>query len=366
MEKYIIYLTLVITISLLILVIVLLKRKTKDSFKYDQNEDLKIKYELSEQLADKIRNYNKEVLEDLSKFEDKIYNNLEQKIDKINSKVEEKLSDGYSKTNKTFEDIIERIAKIDEAQKKIDALSTNIVSLQGILNDKKSRGTFGEVQLKQILSSVFGDNNKKFYELQKTLSNGYVVDACVYTPEPLGMLSIDSKFPLENYQRLMDTSLKENEKEAIKKTFSNDVKKHIDAIKNKYIVTGQTADEAIMFLPAEAVFAYITAYFPEIISYSQKNRVWITGPTTIMATLTTIQIILKNSERDEFAKEIQKELDKLSEEFKRYQDRWDKFKKSFESVNSQIKDISTTSEKIGRRFDDIKQVKLESNVESLN
>ncbi|NLK64786.1 MAG: DNA recombination protein RmuC, partial [Tissierellia bacterium] len=151
-----------------------------------------------------------------------------QNLDRINLRVEERLNEGFEKTNKTFVSILERLSRIDEAQKKIDSLSTNIVSLQDVLTDKKSRGTFGEVQLNHILSVVFGEKNDKIYEIQKKLQNSMIADAVLYIPEPVGMLCIDSKFPLENYQRMIDVNNSEAERKQYSKDFKTNVKMHIN------------------------------------------------------------------------------------------------------------------------------------------
>ena len=140
------------------------------------------------------------------------------------------------------------------------------------------------------------------------------------------------------------------------KIFKADVRKHIDDISNKYIIHEETSDQALMFLPAEAIFAYINAYHPDLIAYSQKKRVWITSPTTLMSTLTTIQTIMTNMERDKYAKEIQNELIKLKLEFDRYRDRWDKLSGSIDRVSKEIKDINVTTQKITNRFDAISNV----------
>ena len=187
--------------------------------------------------------------------------------------------------------------------------------------------------------------------MQYTLPNGTIADSILFTPKPLGNIAIDSKFPLENFQRMMDKKLSKEERMNAEKLFISDMKKHIDAISNKYIIPNITADQAILFLPAEAIFAEINAYYPEIITYSYKKRVWITSPTTLISTLTTIQIIIKNIERDKHANVIHKELNMLGIEFKRYKDRWDKLYRSIETVSNDVKDIHTTTNKITKKFD---------------
>ena len=314
----------------------------------------KLENNVTRELGDFKTDISRNLNDDFNKQSERIDNRL----NVINDRVNERLDENFEKTNKTFNNVLEKLAKIDEAQKKIDSLSTDIVSLQGILTDKKSRGIFGEVNLTHILSSVFGDKNDKVYQLQYTFENGSIADAVLFAPEPLGLVAIDSKFPLENYRIMVDKNQDKLSREAASKLFKNDVKKHIDAIASKYIIPGVTSDQAIMFLPAEAIFAELNAYHDDIIEYAYKKRIWITSPTTLMSTLTTIEVIIKNQERDKYAKIIQEELQKLSIEFSRYKDRWDKLSRSIETVNKDVLDIHTTTEKISKRFDSINKVDI--------
>ena len=316
--------------------------------------------ELKEHLAKQIGENNEKMLKMYNDFSKELSEWLNKAIVELNEKVDAKLNEGFKKTNETFQGILERISKIDEAQKKIEQLSTNIISLQDILSDKKSRGCYGEVQLHTILASVFGDKNDKVYELQYTLPNNSIADSILRCPEPLGLVCIDSKFPLENYQRMMDKTISEIERDGYEKAFKLDVRKHIDAIASKYIIKDVTSDQAILFLPAEAIFAEINAYHPDLVTYAQKKRVWLTSPTTLIATLTTIEVILKNIERNKYTKVIQLELEKLSVEFARYRTRWDNLSKSIVKVNKEVEEINTTTEKITKRFDSINKVELET------
>ena len=299
------------------------------------------------------------VTEQLQRDFEKLNERMEVNLMRINDKVNERLDQSFNKTNETFQSILVRLAKIDEAQKKIESLSTDIVSLQTLLTDKKSRGTYGEVQLYQILASVFGEKNDRLYQTQYKVSNGTMVDAILFAPAPLGNLPIDSKFPLENYQRMMDRNLPDVERQIATKQFKQDVKKHIDDIAMKYITPEETSDQAILFLPAEAIFAEINAYHIDLIEYAQQRRVWLVSPTTLMSTLTTIQVILNNLERDRHALVIQQELNKLGDEFKRYKERWDKLSKHIDTVSKDVKEIHITTEKIGTRFDSISNVELD-------
>ena len=308
--------------------------------------------ELGEFQNDVSRNLN----EDINKLNERI----EARLNVINDRVNERLDENFEKTNKTFTSVLERLSKIDEAQKKIDSLSSDIVSLQSVLTDKKSRGIFGEVNLKHILSSVFGEGNDKVFRLQYSFENGTIADAVLFAPEPLGLVAIDSKFPLENYRIMVDKNYSNSERETAEKLFKSDVKKHIDAISSKYIIEGVTSNQAIMFLPAEAIFAELNAYHNDILEYAYKKRVWITSPTTLMSTLTTIQVIIKNIERDKYAKVIGEELSKLSVEFSRYRDRWDKLSKSIQTVSKDVEEIHTTTNKITKRFDSINKVEFDN------
>ena len=288
---------------------------------------------------------------------------MEKKLSQINDKVNERLDDNFAKTNKTFTNILERLSRIDEAQKKIDTLSTDIVSLQSILTDKKSRGIFGEINLKHILVSIFGERNDNVYRLQYTFPNTTIADAVIFAPEPLGTVAIDSKFPLEHYQKMVDKNLSPLERTAAEKEFKADVKKHIDAISSKYIILGITSDQAIMFLPAEALFAEINAYHSDLVEYAHRKRVWICSPTTLISTFTVIEVLLKNMERDKYTSIIHDELNKLGVEFSRYKDRWDKLSRSIETVNKDIENIHVTTDKITKRFDSISRVEIKNNNE---
>ena len=321
-------------------------------------------------LVDKINKLELNTIKELSRFRNdlseslnndfyKLENKVENRLILINDKVNERLDDNFNKTNKTFLNVLERLSKIDEAQKKIDNLSGDIISLQSILTDKKSRGIFGEVNLKHILVSVFGEHNDKIYKLQHTLPNNTIVDAMIFAPEPLGKVAIDSKFPLENYQLMVDKSNNITSRQTYEKQFKIDVKKHIDAISQKYIIPGMTSHQAIMFLPAEAIFAEINAYHNDLVEYAYKKNVWITSPTTLISTFTTIQVILKNMERDKYAKIVHEELTKLGIEFSRYKERWDKLSRSIETVSKDVENLNITSDKITKKFESISEVKLD-------
>ena len=308
---------------------------------------------------------NNQLIKNINENFEKLNQKMENRLDFMNTKVEERLSKGFEETTKTFGNVLERLSKIDEAQKKIEALSSNVVSLQDVLTDKKSRGIFGEVQLYQILASVFGEKNDKLYQKQYKLSNGTIVDSIIFTPEPLGNIAVDSKFPLENYRKMYNNELNQIERESARKDFVNDLKKHIDAISSKYIIKNETSEQAVLFLPAEAIFAEINAYHTDIIEYANKKNVRIASPTTLISVLTVIQVIMTNMERDKYASVIQQELEKLNIEFGRYQTRWNSLQKDIEKVSKDVKDITTTSNKISKRFTEISNVKFDKKSDNL-
>lgn len=346
----------IIIILLIVILVLIIFSLTKRINEVHITERLgKLETNVIKELGEFKNEININTHQDFEKLNDK----MEMRLRMINDRVNERLDENFEKTNKTFASVLERLSKIDEAQKKIDVLSSDIVSLQSVLTDKKTRGIFGEVNLKHILTSVFGENNKHIYKLQYTMSNNAIADCVIFAPEPLGIIAIDSKFPLENYQIMVDKNNSETIRIQAEKMFKIDMKKHIDAIANKYILPGETTDQAILFLPAEAIFAEVNAYHQDIIDYSYKKRVWITSPTTLISTLTTLQIIMKNMERDKYAQVIHQELRLLSDEFERYRTRWDKLYRSIETVSKDVKEIHTTTDKITRRFHSINQVEME-------
>ena len=349
------YLVVGLLVVIIILLIILLTRK-------NDNSDLIEKMNRTEiNVVKEIGDFKHDFYSDINKDFNGLNDRIERKLNLINQKVNEKLEDGFDKTNRTFTEVMNRLTRIDEAQKKIDGLGNEIVSLENILTDKKSRGIFGEVNLYHILSSIFGEKNDKIYQTQYTLSNTTIADAIVFGPEPLGTICIDSKFPLENYRRLVEKGLTQVEREARSKAFDADVKKHIDAIASKYIINGETTDQAIMFLPAEAIFAEINAYHPNIVKYAASKKVWITSPTTLMSLLTIIQSVLMGMERDKYTSVIHEELNKLGIEFGRYKERRDKLSRTIQTVNNDVENIHKTTEKITKRFDSINNVKIEDN-----
>jgi len=277
------------------------------------------------------------------------------RLELIGGKVNERLDEGFKKTNETFISVMARLATIDEAQKKIDGLTTNMVSLQELLGDKRSRGAFGEVQLEGLVRNIMPPQS---YEMQYTLPNGTRADCVLKLPEPTGMVAVDSKFPLENYRRMFDAA-SPAEKSAAEKQFRVDIKKHVDDIGDKYIIPEVTSDGAVMFVPAEAVFAEIHAHHPDVVDYAMQRRVWIVSPTTLMAVLNTARAVMKDVETRKQVHIIKDELGKLGKEFGRFDERMKKLADHIRQAHEDAQDVHTTSQKISKRFTSIEQVELE-------
>lgn len=368
METLVLILLITIIILLLLIVVLHLKGKKSEPISDSLNQftdrmDLRLKdslnaqHQLETRLLTQQIEYQETTYQTLKEHFKQSNTQMQESLVHINTRVTESLEKGFESSHKTFTDIITRLTKIDETQKKIDALSGEIVSLQDVLTDKKTRGIFGEVQLNQILSSIFGDKNDSMYQIQYSIGTNRV-DAVLFLPSPLGVLPIDSKFPLENYRRMID---KHNTPEGVQlaqRNFVIDCKKHINDINIKYIRPDQEIHQAMMFIPAEAIFATINGFYPEIVDYAQSRNVWLVSPTTLMSTLTTVQVVLKDLQQQKHAAEIKDHLRLLAIEFDRYQVRWDKLSSSIKSVSKNVDDISITSNKISQRFDAIQNVEV--------
>lgn len=360
----ILILVLVVLVLVAIGLLVLLLLKKPEIQKADNSElSEKILVSMAQQIGDFKENVaktlsisDKQMTDDFIKFSDKMIKSLNEQIDKINQRVDLRLGEGFEQTNKTFTDVVERLAKIDEAQKNLDKLSTDVMSLSDILSDKTARGAFGEVALSQIFEAIYGENKPDIYQPQATLSNGTRVDMLLHAPQPTGDICIDSKFPLENYRRKYDNTLSEFDRVAASKLFEVDVKKHIDDISRKYIIPNVTAEQAIMFIPAEAVFSDIHANHASLNDYGLKKGVLLASPTTLLAILSIVQIALKDIERTKYSQQIQRELNKLADEFKRYSSRWDKLKRTVETLSKSADELNITSTKITNRFKQISKV----------
>lgn len=307
-----------------------------------------IRQQLTDTLNNNTENLNQRVVQ--------LTETTEQRLKEISSQVEVRLSEGFAQTTATFTDIIKRLALIDEAQKRITELSSNVVSLQEVLADKRSRGAFGEVQLNALLYNVLPEAH---FALQYTLSNGKRADCVLFLPQPTGTIAIDAKFPLESYRRITDVHLPATERSAAEKQFRQDIRLHIHDVASKYIIPNETSDGAMLFIPAEAVFAEIHAHYYDVVEEAQKLRVWLVSPTTMMAILTTARAVLKDAATREQVHVIQKYLAELAKDFNRFQQRMQNLARHIEQAHGDIQEVKTSADKITNRFEKIEKVELE-------
>jgi len=297
----------------------------------------------------------------LSETTDKLNARIDQRLEQIAGKVNERLDEGFKKTNETFVNVMARLATIDEAQKKIETLTGSVVSLQELLGDKRSRGAFGEVQLEALVRNVLPP---AAFEMQYTLSSGARVDCVLKLPEPTGLVCVDSKFPLENYHRMLAPEGNDVERAAAQRQFRADVKKHVEDIARKYIIANETSDGAVMFVPAEAVFAEIHAHHAEVVDYANSRRVWIVSPTTLMAVLNTARAVLKDVETRKQIHVIKEALARLAVEFGRFDERLKDLARHIRLASEDVEKIQVTGGKITQQFQRIEGAELEAPEES--
>lgn len=292
----------------------------------------------------------------LGETTDKLNAKIDQRLEQIAGRVNERLDEGFKKTNETFVNVMQRLATIDEAQKKIETLTGSVVSLQELLGDKRSRGAFGEVQLEALVRNVLPP---AAFETQYTLPNGTRVDCVLKLPEPTGLVCVDSKFPLENYHRMLTPGVNDVERALAQRQFRADVRKHVDDIAKKYILPNVTSDGAVMFIPAEAVFAEIHAYHGEVVDYANSKRVWIVSPTTLMAVLNTARAVLKDVETRKQIHVIRESLARLAVEFGRFDERMKDLARHIKQASDDVDRIQVTGGKITQQFQRIESAELE-------
>ena len=279
---------------------------------------------------------------------------VDEKLLAVTKSVGEGLQQNTAKTNQTLTDLRERLAKIDVAQQKISSLSEQVVSLQEVLSNKQSRGAFGEIQLNDLVTSILPPSA---YSFQAVLSNGKKADCLLNLPNPPGSIVVDAKFPLESYQALRNAQ-NDREKLEAERFFKASVIKHIKDISEKYILSGETAESALMFLPSEAIYAELHANFVDVVETSYKAKVWIVSPTTLMATLNTVRAVLKDAYMREQAGVIQKEVGLLIDDVCRLDERIDNLGRHFKQANDDIDSIKISSSKISKRIEKIEAIEV--------
>lgn len=279
---------------------------------------------------------------------------INERLDGLSKRLGDGLAEQTEKTGETLKDLQTRLAVIDRAQQNITDLSQQVVGLQDVLSNKQARGAFGEIQLQDIVTAALPPSA---FALQVTLSNGARADCVLNLPNPPGAIAIDAKFPLESYQALREAKDEAAQVQA-RRAFSADVLKHVRDIADKYIVPGETAESALMFLPSEAVYAELHANFRAVIEDSFRRRVWIVSPTTLMATLNTVRAVLKDARMREQAGVIQTEVQKLLDDVGRLDERVGRLNRHFDQTVEDIRQIRITTDKVTKRAERIDEIQL--------
>ena len=330
-----------------------LKVNIKLSVSEEMNKILEQSGKNSEANNEKLERFQKNITESLATRFDALNKQIDDKLIEINKKVDEKLAEGFKGTAETMAQVRERLQAIDTAQKNIEKLSTDVVSLRSVLEGNQSRGQYGEYQLSMVLNNVFGDTKGCYQEqyTMKKVKDGDDVraDAVVFMPEPNKMICIDSKFPFPDYQRIFETDDIE-EKERLTKEFGNAVKKHITVIKDKYIVEGKTAPEALMFIPNDGVFAFVHQNLEDVIEYARSKKVILTSPSTLPAILVTINMVRIEVERSKNADEINRHLQRLAKDFEMFGREWDKFSNALEQTGKRREELDHRVGRITGKF----------------
>jgi len=304
-----------------------------------------------------LNHFQAEISEYLQKRIDSLNKQMEDKIAQLDKKVEDKLKENFKGTSEAMSQVRERLQAIDDAQKQMEGLGKEVVALKTVLEGNQSRGQYGEYQLSMVLNQVFGDTTgcyEEQYTMKKVRDGDDVrADAVVFMPEPNKMIAIDSKFPFQDYARLFDVETQE-EKETYKREFANAVKKHITVIKDKYIVEGKTAPEALMFIPNDGVFAYIHHELQDVVDYAREKKVIITSPSTLPPILVTINMVRIEVERAKNAQIISKNLARLGKDFEMFAREWETLSGRLELASKAREQLDSRVSKITTKFEGIK------------
>ncbi|HPF42040.1 MAG TPA: DNA recombination protein RmuC [Bacillota bacterium] len=342
------------------------------TFSSDVNKQL---LETSTKTTGNMADFQVKVNQELASFQEKINtkltgdftgltNSIDQRMNAINAKVEERLSQGFKDTKETFVQIAERVKVIDDAQKKIEELSGEMIGLQNILTNNQARGSFGEYQLNQLLFSVFGENDK-LYQTQYTIKEqkgkkeAVRADAVIFLPKPNNLVAIDSKFPFSSYSKLFDNDeLTKEDEDKLIQSFGHEVRKHITDIADKYIVPGVTAEYALMFVASDGILALLHSRLTNVIDYARSKAVTIVSPTTLIPLLSSYWAMVIDYEQSRYAAEIKKQLGLLSGEFQKFGSDWEKLNRGIDQISRQSRSVNDHVEKITSKFDKIQMVDL--------
>ncbi len=308
-------------------------------------------------MAEFERTVNRQIIESFNKLNEI----LVQRINDINERVNKSIQGGFDDTTKAYQSLSKQLQIIDQARTNIQNLSTEVVSLRNVLENNQNRGKFGEFTLERILFSVFGDAKKGIYDFQYALKDGMEIndrpDAVVFLPEPNHLICIDSKFPFQNYQSIIESQTQE-EREQAKKGFASAVKKHITDVKNKYIIKGKTASQALLFIPSDALFGFIHGELENVVQYARESNVILTSPSTLQPILATMNMVRVQYERNKNVQTITQSLDKLSKEFGKFAEDWRKFSDGVNQLYTRKDNFEQRVSRIQTQF-----TRIESNAE---
>lgn len=350
MALIVIIFLLVVGIFLLIFV-----RLNKPKAKNDELNMTSI--DLLSKLSERIINQNNDFND---KFKD-LNNNIKEKIDDLSKKVDDQLKESLYSSKDFFKDFSEKLGKIDEAQKNLGSLETNILDLNKILKGNQTRGKWGELTLSNLLASVFGDYPDGYSE-QYTIKNlnGDMIrpDAVVYLSEPNHIICIDSKFPFSNYEALLEDTISGKEKDDILKQFKKEVQVHINKVK-EYIIPNLTAPFAILFLPSDGIMWFVNTHINDIVNEARNKNVILSSPSTLHALLATINFFNKQVKRTKNLKAIENQLVALEKEFDQFKKRWEKFTNRFDALEKSKDELNITSNKITKKFTQIIEAKTD-------
>jgi len=325
--------------------------------KIDQDYDLSKNNDKSNIIFSEIVGRLSNLTESSSISQNELIKTLNNRIDNLSRDLNLTMRDNNSKTSESLGELKKHMDKIDEAQKNISELSGEMITLQDILSNKQTRGVFGEIQLNEIITNILPPS---YFSTQETLSNSSRPDLVIKLPSPPGKIVVDAKFPLESYKKLKSSQNKLEKQEAIKQ-FRLDLKKHIKDISSKYIIPGETADSALMFIPSEGVYAEIHSSLEEIIEDSYRCKVWIVSPTTIWALLNTIRGLLKDVSIKKQANVIQKEIVNLIDDLGRLGLRVQKLQKHFDLANADLNEVEISTNKLINITSKIEKIRVDEN-----
>lgn len=362
MNEYIMLILLVVIVICFLIIMLIINQNNikqqmliKDLINNKQKDNLADLNDLKEDIAASLLQFQNMMSNNIKQDLNYLNENTFNRLDKMENSVNDSLNYNYRYTNESFVNMMNQMTKIEQTQQNIKEISKDINKLQNVLYDKKSRGIYGELELYNLLENVFGDNQCLYYKQYK-LSNGNIADAVIDINGQL--LVIDSKFPLENYNKIFDSENNEQMVKYYQSEFKKDVQKHIKAIAAKYIINNETMNIAYMFVPAEAIFSYIYSSFNDVIEYSYKNHVYIVSATTLMAYITALKALMLEQKRDKKMKQLAIEYVKLSNEFERFNQRYQSVYKDFDKLYKDMQNLSVTTDKMINKFERISNVDL--------